>query len=284
MALAILTLLCLPAAPVSAETTAEVGFVPEVQQVGAGDIAAIAVEVRDVSSLYGVDVEIRFDPTVIDIVDADPDMSGVQLALGDFLDAGFALAYEADNTAGTARLTLTQVSPSTPKSGTGVLCTLLVRGGLAGQAGALVIERADLATADGERIPVHVKEGRVEIVAMAQAPPTPTTAPVVRPTLIVTPELVAALTSDDPSAAETLAGTTSESVPAALAEVAGSTPVAASMHDTSAAGERATPVAMTQPAMEKEGPRWLVLGLVVVAIAGSVLPLVMPKERSGKEH
>ena len=97
--------------------------------------SAIDVEVRVVRELYGADVQLRFDPAVLEVVDADDAVEGVQLQLDPFLDTDMVINNVVDNDAGTTWYALTQLNPSPPRSGDGRLFSLLVRRRSAGAAG-----------------------------------------------------------------------------------------------------------------------------------------------------
>ena len=52
----------------------------------------------------------------------------MQAAPGTFLDSGFVVLNAADNVTGTVRFAMTQLNPSLPKSGTGTLIVIGLRG------------------------------------------------------------------------------------------------------------------------------------------------------------
>jgi hypothetical protein len=81
----------------------------------------LPVEVRGVKNLYAVDIEIRFDPAILQAEDADPNMEGVQAGLSTFLEAGLLLYNKIDNQEGVLRFAMSQVNPAEPVSGDGVL-------------------------------------------------------------------------------------------------------------------------------------------------------------------
>jgi hypothetical protein len=95
---------------------------------GLGERVELDISVEDVTDLYGGRVQITFDPSVIQVVDADPRGSapGVQIRPGDFLDLfnQFVLVNEADNTAGTIDFAVTQLHPAAARSGSGLLATV----------------------------------------------------------------------------------------------------------------------------------------------------------------
>ena len=47
----------------------------------------VEVRVNDVTDLYAVDVKVAFDPSVLEVVDADPAKPGIQVQDGGFLVA-----------------------------------------------------------------------------------------------------------------------------------------------------------------------------------------------------
>jgi hypothetical protein len=171
----------LPAA--TAQSPAEVGAGSI--DVGAGLTGAVDVLVKDVAELYGVDIELSFDPAVIQAVDADPAADGVQIQIGDFLDPGLAVRSSADNATGRVWFVMTQLSPSEPKSGAGRLFSVVFRGIRAGARSEITVVSASLAARSGARIAVRMTSGEVRVVSPGQAPPTPTPAPVTRSTVVL---------------------------------------------------------------------------------------------------
>lgn len=206
--LAVVVILCLglwlPVSRAVSQTPVLVRVTPAQSQVVAGETVDVAVEVVEVQDLYAFDVALTFDPSVVEVVDADPNLPGVQVGLGLFLDAGFAIVNQADNVAGTAHLAMTQLNPSVPKSGTGALIVLRLLGKQAGTTSAIPIVLVQLARSDGTLIPTASPEGgMVDVIAsgggMPPATPIPTqgagtpmatpevTIPPLPPTLTPTP-------------------------------------------------------------------------------------------------
>jgi hypothetical protein len=150
-----------------------VRIAPASVQVGAGETVDVAVEAVDVQELYGFDVTVTFDPQVVEVVDADPNLPDIQVALGQFLEAGFAVINTADNTAGSAHLVMTQLNPSLPKSGTGALIVIKLRGKRAGTSSPLTVVNPQLARRDGYMIPASGAAGQVTVVSAAGPTSTP---------------------------------------------------------------------------------------------------------------
>lgn len=165
----------LAARTVRAQTPAPVvvRVAPASLQLAAGQIVDVAVEVVDVQELYAFDVTVVFDGQVVEVVDADPNVAGVQMSQGLFLDPGFAVINAADNAAGRAHLVMTQLNPSVAKSGTGALIVLRLRGKEAGRSTALALPEPMLARRDGGMIAATGVAGRVEVVSAAVPASTP---------------------------------------------------------------------------------------------------------------
>jgi hypothetical protein len=128
----------------------------------------VPIEIRDVEDLYAIDIQIAFDPAVVQVEDADPNQSGVQPALGTFLDAGLTLFNEVDNETGLVRFVMTQANPSEAKSGDGVVLVLYLTGIRAGESD-LEVTFLELSTRAGEAIEVEPVSGLVIVSADAVA-------------------------------------------------------------------------------------------------------------------
>jgi hypothetical protein len=130
-----------------------------------------------------VDIEIRFDPDVIQIEDANPNLDGVQPALGTFLDAGLTLFNAVDNEQGILQFVMTQVNPSEPKSGDGALLILYALGMDEGESD-LAVTKLEFSDRFGEAIPVEAVDGIVSVLESA-AESQSTAIPVQDPTGMV---------------------------------------------------------------------------------------------------
>ena len=176
--------------PASAQNSAQVGIF-QAYEIQPGARVEIPIEIRNVQDLYAVDLEIHFDPRILTFEDADPQMDGIQPALGTFLDAGMVLYNTVDPEAGIIKFVMTQVNPSEPKSGSGVLIVLYAVGAAEGES-TLEVVRADLSTREGIAIPSELVENSVKVAASApeiQATPIPVQNPtsvIVIPTLTPT--------------------------------------------------------------------------------------------------
>ncbi|MBN1922208.1 MAG: hypothetical protein JW892_13250 [Anaerolineae bacterium] len=185
-----LLMLGLPRAlPLAAQTAGTVSLrvVPAEAEVVVNQTTDVAVEVVGVQNLYAVDIAIAFDPQVVEVVDADATTAGVQVALGTFLDPGFVIRNVVDNTQGTLRFAMTQVNPSTPKSGTGNVIVIRLRGKRVGATSPITLIEATLAQGDTTKITPELRSGQIRVLATASGNPTPTPLPTQDPSVFTTP-------------------------------------------------------------------------------------------------
>ena len=244
--------------PASAQTSAQVG-VFQAYEIQPGARVEIPIEIRNVQDLYAVDLEIHFDPRILTFEDADPQLDGIQPALGTFLDAGMVLYNTVDPEAGIIRFVMTQVNPSEPKSGSGVLIVLYAVGAAEGES-TLEVVRADLSTREGIAIPSELVENSVKVAASAaevQATPIPVQNPtsiIVIPTLAptATPTVTPVPTSTKPAPTQT-------AVITAIVEAIASPTVAPTT------AEQASGFSLAQ--------NWWILLIVAAAIIGVVVYL-----------
>lgn len=177
----LLAALC-AAAPVLAQEGAQVGVFADLE-IPLETRVEVPVEVRGVVDLYALDLTIRFDPEILQVEDADPNQAGVQPGLATFLDAGMTLFNSVDNETGTVRFVMSQINPSEPKSGDGILLVLYFVGKQAGTS-ELTVEKIEFSTRFGEAIAVSGVDA--EIVVSAGAPEVVSTPiPVQDPTQII---------------------------------------------------------------------------------------------------
>ena len=66
-----------------------VRFAPADGEAPGGQPFQVAVEVVDVTELYGFSVAFTFDPAVLQVQDSDPNLPGTQVGFGTFLEPGW---------------------------------------------------------------------------------------------------------------------------------------------------------------------------------------------------
>ena len=166
------------AAPVAQANQTVVSVQPSTQTIGTGDTAIVEIQVSNVSDLFGADLSIRFDPAVLQVVDANPLVPGVQVEPGAFLDIsggkGFVVKNEADNTTGVISYAATLLSPASPVSGTGPIARIAFQG-VAPGTGSIKLESVQLSDSSANPIQADTKDGAVTVVTVS--PTTPPTVP-----------------------------------------------------------------------------------------------------------
>jgi len=133
--------------------------------------------------LYAFDLEMQFDPAVFEAEDADPNMAGIQTALGTFLDAGLLLFNDVNPETGLVRFAMSQMNPSEGKSGDGILLVLYLTAKTTGES-TLSVNSITLSDRGGVEIPSSGVEAVVTVAADAPAV-TSTSIPVQDPTSII---------------------------------------------------------------------------------------------------
>ena len=88
-----------------------------------GGTQDIAIQLDNVTNVYGADIALSFDPTILAVVDADPATQEVEIFTGSCPAPDYVLTNEADNTLGTIGYILTQLSPTPPCDG-GTVATI----------------------------------------------------------------------------------------------------------------------------------------------------------------
>lgn len=126
----------------------------------------VDIYIENVVELYGADVRLSFDPSIAQIVDADPNSDGTQIEiLDEFLSPDFVLRRIGDNTAGTIWYAVSQVNPSPPVSGSGALGRITFQPLKAGTFD-MPITYQLLATAEGNELDATVVDCRVSFIDM----------------------------------------------------------------------------------------------------------------------
>ncbi len=164
-----------------------VSLTPSYQNVNIGDQATVLLHVEDVQGLYGYQANIQFDPAVVQVVDADPAMPGVQVeVLSTFLQPDNVMVNTVNNGAGTIMCTVTQISPTLPVSGSGDLLAITFQGAANGLSD---ITFTDLSLFDqnGDPITATLQNAQVDVGNTATPTPTPVASPTVEPTPSPTP-------------------------------------------------------------------------------------------------
>ncbi|MFN8483462.1 MAG: LysM peptidoglycan-binding domain-containing protein [Anaerolineae bacterium] len=132
-------------------------LVPDKPTLNKGDEAKVEVKVNNVKDLYGADVRLQFDPSRLEVVDANPGVPGTQIEVGKFLDPssgkGFVAQNSADNGAGRISYAVTLLSPAQPAQGSGALAIITFKAKEGGPVN-VGFQSTILTTPQNETIPV----------------------------------------------------------------------------------------------------------------------------------
>ena len=142
--------------------TAEVNLSPSPLHLPPGGTGELNLNVTGAPGLFGAEAHLTFDPSIVEVVDADLGQEGTQVALGDLLSPDFVAMNQADNVSGTVDIALTQLAPTPPCQGDGTLATITFQAVATGTS-PVGFEELILAHVEGTEIPADVYSGTVEI-------------------------------------------------------------------------------------------------------------------------
>ena len=135
---------------------------PTLTRTNVGFPATVEIWVQDVEALYAGGFLLDFDPSVVQVQDANPFQDGVQIESGSWLERQLELANSVDNTAGEVDFAVTQSHPEMGKDGSGILARITFVG-LAEGISALEFGRVELGDDQGSIIPASTQGGEVVV-------------------------------------------------------------------------------------------------------------------------
>ena len=143
---------------------------PSALDLSPGQLVTLHIMLENASDVYGIDLRASFDPALVEIMDADPAQDGIQMIPGTFVKPDFVVRNAVENGTGSLRYVVTQVNPTPPATGSGILVSLQARGKAAGKS-ELKIESVQMADRRGQALAVQ-HENSVNRVAPPQVAPT----------------------------------------------------------------------------------------------------------------
>lgn len=159
--------------PAAAQTqSVVVRLQPASDQIEIGTTTALEIRIDNVTNLTAVDVELKFDPATLQVLDTDPNKEGVQIQPGDFLQANFVVTNEADNNTGVIRYIITQLNVP-PVSGSGLLASVPFLGVSPGSSN-ITFSIVKLASMDGQPIDSTNQPAQVAVTEVGSGQPTAT--------------------------------------------------------------------------------------------------------------
>ena len=177
------TLLSTPASYGVAQGTM-VTIDPQGSEVTVGTTTTVNIRIENVTGLYGAEVHLTFDPALLEVVDANPALDGVQIQPGTFLSPDWTGQNRVDQEAGTIDFAISQAPPHEPVSDSGVLASITFRGQAAGT-GAINFTNAILSDRDAQPISADTQGGSITVTGGET--PTPTATPTPKDTATPTP-------------------------------------------------------------------------------------------------
>jgi hypothetical protein len=163
--------------------------------IGMAETLDLEIRVNDAASLFGIAVQVHYDADIIEVLDADPTVAGVQITPGDFPDPDrqFVQENRVDTTTGDIHYVVLLLGDP-PVDGSGVLARFRVRGLLPGTAH---LDFANLTVSDGDAQAIHLaaRGARVDVLPPptvappASATPVPSDTPRLSPTPSNTPTI-----------------------------------------------------------------------------------------------
>jgi len=126
-----------------------------------GSVFTANIRLDNVAGLAGVELQVAYDPAILEAQDADPGKNGVQATWGTFLKPDF-VARNLVPSQGKMDLVVVQVLPSRPVSGSGVLATIAFKGKSAGSS-PLTFDLVNLSTSGGTPIQYVLRNAKVQV-------------------------------------------------------------------------------------------------------------------------
>ena len=149
---------------ISGHATVSLTIVPTDVHISAGATMTTEVQVDGVSNLYSADFLLTFDPAIVQVVDAEPDTSGEQIAVGALFDerAFLVSRNQVDNTAGVVEFAISLQGPAEPIEGTGAVAAITWQGQAEGRS-VLTLGQTQLADPSDDPIPHQVESGTIAV-------------------------------------------------------------------------------------------------------------------------
>ena len=126
------------------------------------ETVVVDVAVEGVSDLYGVALELTFDQTLVEVVDADTGTGGVQIATGSCPAPDFVVRNAVDNSTGMINYDVSSLAPTQACNGTGVVASITFRG-LAEGTSSVHFNAWLLADSNGIEITTTTQDGDVNV-------------------------------------------------------------------------------------------------------------------------
>ena len=141
-------------------STAVVLFEPPLLKANAGGVVTASIVISGAIGLYGAEVHVMYDPSVVSDIAVGPSQPFAQGSLLTSQGAYFIAANEVNRATGVLTYAVTMISPSVPVTDSGTLVTIRFQNIKTG-ATALTFGSVQLADIDGQPIQHTVEAGRI---------------------------------------------------------------------------------------------------------------------------
>jgi len=157
-----------PTADASSDATPLLSCRLQHSQVLAGEKTVLFVEVQEIADLYGYQFELYFAKEMVSLLEGDIERSGINFKLGDFLSPDFVVMNDVNGDSGRASLALTQMDPSKPRSGSGILARIELQALEPGKS-LFAFNNVILATSSAEKIAHSLRGCALQILPSGQS-------------------------------------------------------------------------------------------------------------------
>ena len=166
------------AVPAFAQGAAVVRVDPTATTITQNQVVTVSIKIDNVVNLFGAEIHLAFNSSVLEVIDADPNQAGVQISNGGMLVPDQVPVNQADNAQGTIDFSVLQINRA-GVTGSGTFATISFKGKAPGNSPItfLGIQSAptgvNLADTTGAPIPSTTQSGSVTVTGTG-ASPTPT--------------------------------------------------------------------------------------------------------------
>lgn len=159
-------------APTAQQTS--VRILPDTQEIDVGETTLARIWVEDVTDLAGVEVNVTFDPTKLQVVDQDPVKPGVQIQPGALLEGGYIppTGNIADNTTGV--ITYVQALLGSSFTGSDDLALITFQATAPGTSD-IILSKVRLVDVFAQDIPAQILDGEIVITGTGPSPTSTST-------------------------------------------------------------------------------------------------------------
>ncbi len=135
---------------------------PATLDLAPGSEGTLDIRVESAVPLAGAEVHLKFDPVLLEVVDAEPSAAGTQIAHGNFLSPDFVALNAVNSVDGTVDYAIACIPPDKGSSGSGVLAHVTFRALAKGES-LVPVSGVLLADVEGQPIAVETESSVVVI-------------------------------------------------------------------------------------------------------------------------